>query len=166
MEFPNDVEFELVREPWNVYKLDDGAKLKVRLILVKIFTPPGVKFENTEGLQFAANPMFVTYVPQDMKGTPSDKPISSEERIASIVEDVDFETVNEEWNEYKLPKNFRLRLKMIITQIGKTDKFSGDGSPLYNIGHQMVHRIVLPKGFRKKKKKTKTKKKKKSLAVV
>jgi hypothetical protein len=38
-----------------------------------------------------------------MKGRPSDRPISPKEVAESIVEpDVPFETVREDWNEYKI----------------------------------------------------------------
>ena len=49
--FPYDIEFEKVKEGWNEYKLSDGARLRTKLTLGKVISPPGASRESL-GIQF------------------------------------------------------------------------------------------------------------------
>jgi hypothetical protein len=44
---------------------------------------------------------------------------------------VDFETVREEYNSYKLSDGSMIRMKTVVTSIIRTDEFSPDGDPIY-----------------------------------
>ena len=101
--------------------------------------------------------MVVAYVPQKMKGTPSGKPLTPQEIQDSIGEDLDFEQTRVSTNEYLLENNVHIRLRLMLTRVGKTDLFNPDGSPLYGVQTQIVHEIKVPKGFGKGKEKKKSK---------
>lgn len=158
--YPNDVEFEAIKEDWNIYKLSDGATLKTKITLGKVISPPGIKYRQTERFGFNAQKMFIIYVPQSMKGTPHPKPLTPQEIRDSIVEDLDIdETIQESWNRYKLPEGVTIQLKLEITNIGKTDKFATDGTPIYSVGNQIIPRFKFPKGWRRKKTRKRSKSK-------
>jgi hypothetical protein len=148
--FPRDVEFEVIKEDWNEYKLSDGAILKTKLTLGKIVIPPGYTLETTKGFNFQTQNMIVAYVPQNMKGTPIGRRLSPQEIEESIVEDLDFEQTKEAVNEYKLPNNIKIKLRLMLTRVAKTDKFAPDGTPIYATSTQIVPQIKFPKGFRRK----------------
>lgn len=150
MPFPKDVKFEVVKEGWNEYKLGDGATLRTKLILGKIVIPAGFTLENTGSFNFQTKNMVAVYVPQNMKGTPLGRPLTPQELEASIVEDLDFEQTKESTNEYKLPRNIKIKLRFMLTRVAKTDKFNIDGTPIYTTQTQIVPIVKLPKGFRRR----------------
>ncbi|HEY7164030.1 MAG TPA: hypothetical protein VIB79_05685 [Candidatus Binatia bacterium] len=51
---------------------------------------------------------------------------------------VDFETVREEYNTYKLADGSAIRMKTVVTSIIRTEEFSPDGEPLYIVNSQNV----------------------------
>ena len=151
--FPYDVEFETVKEGWNEYKLSDGARLRTKLTLGKIATAPGVPVKDAMNYGFNTQVMVVAYVPQHMKGTSSGRALTPQEMANAVVEDLDFDQTRTATNEYLLENDVRIKLRMMLTRVGKTDQFTPDGSPLYMINHQIVPQIKLPKSFKRKKSK-------------
>lgn len=148
--YPKDLKFEVIKEGWNEYKLDDGAILRTKLILGKVIIPAGFTLENTGRFDFQTQNMIVAYVPQNMKGTPIGRPLTPQEIEDSIVEDLDFEQTTEAVNEYRLPRSITIKLRFMLTRVAKTDKFNRDGTPIYATRTQVVPQIKLPKGFRKR----------------
>ncbi|MFZ0966014.1 MAG: hypothetical protein WAN82_05255 [Candidatus Bathyarchaeia archaeon] len=148
--YPYDVEFEIVKEGWNEYKLSDGARLRTKLILGKVVTPPGVSPENAMEYSFNTQIMVVTYVPQSKKGTPSGRILTPQEIGDAVVEDLDFEQTKVATNEYVLENGVRIKLRLMLTRVGKTDQFTADGSPLYAVNNQIVPEIKVPSTLRKR----------------
>jgi len=148
--YPYDVEFEIVKERWNEYKLSDGARLRTKLTLGKVVTPPGVPPEKAMEYGFNTQIMVVVYVPQDMKGTPSGRVLTPKEISDAVVEDLDFEETKVATNEYLLENGVRIKLRLMLTRVGKTDQFSADGTPLYAVNNQIVPQIKLPSNFQKR----------------
>lgn len=149
--YPQDVEFEVIKEGWNEYELSDGGTLRTKLTLGKVITPAGSTIENTQAFNFQTQNMVVVYVPQNMKGTPIGRPLSPQEIQDSIIEDLDYEQTKETVNEYKLSNNVTVKLRFMLTRVAKTDKFNTDGAPIYATQTQIVPQIKLPKGFVKRK---------------
>lgn len=152
--YPQDIEFKVVREKWNEYRLSDGAILRAKLILGKVLAPPGVALEDTDVLNFQTQNMIIAYVPSKMKGTPIGRPLTPQELQDSVTDDLDFKQTREAVNEYMLPNNTIIRLRLMLTRVAKTDKFTPDGTPIYVTGTQVVPQIKFPKGFRKRKRRS------------
>jgi len=51
---------------------------------------------------------------------------------------VDFETVREEYNTYKLSDGATVRMKTVVTSIIRTQEFNPDGEPVYIVNSQNV----------------------------
>ena len=51
---------------------------------------------------------------------------------------VDFETVREEYNSYKLADGSMIRMKTVVTNIIRTDEFTPSGEPIYVVNSQNV----------------------------
>lgn len=148
--FPYDVEFEIVKEGWNEYELSDGARLRTKLTLGKVVTSAGVPPKNATEYGFNTQMMVLAYVPQDMKGTPSGRRLTPQEMNDAVVEDLEFEQTKVATNEYLLENGVRIKLRLMLTRVGKTDQFTSDGSPLYAVNNQIVPQIKVPRGFRKR----------------
>ncbi|MFC7230693.1 hypothetical protein ACFQMM_03490 [Saliphagus sp. GCM10025308] len=56
-------------------------------------------------------------------------------------EDVDFDTVSEEWNEYELEDGTSLKVKLVLQKVMRAeDKYTPAGEPIYQISSQNVVR--------------------------
>ena len=51
---------------------------------------------------------------------------------------VDFETIREEYNAYKLADGAMVRMKTVVTSIIRTEEFTPDGEPMYIVNSQNV----------------------------
>jgi len=127
-----NIEFEVKKEPWNKYRLKDGAILKCRLIMVKVT-------KEKDGYLFSHQPIFGAVVPSKRKTK-----ISVSKKKSKIEEyDIDFECIGkEEWNEYILSDNNRLLAKIQITQINRTNLYDDHGDPIYNIQWSPLFKMI------------------------
>jgi hypothetical protein len=147
-------EFEIEKEVWNVYELEDGnhrVTLKMRTILTKLLrprlieaqTPPligvppdmlgvtkgGGKDEFQMSFQ---NIVVVSSCPTELMGPPS-APIPAEELSKLPTEEINFNPFNEDWNIYKIPESgLKLKIKLVVSSVNKPkgiyDQF---GYPIY-----------------------------------
>jgi hypothetical protein len=51
---------------------------------------------------------------------------------------VDFETLREEYNSYKLSDGSTIRMKSVVTNIIRTEEFTPSGEPVYIVNSQNV----------------------------
>jgi len=57
---------------------------------------------------------------------------------------VNYEAVKEEWNEYLLDDGTRLRVKLVVTKILRTNQIDHEGNPVYVITSQNVVGVFRP----------------------
>jgi len=67
-------------------------------------------------------------------------PITPEDLIEG--EDVDFQVVKEDWNEYKLSDGTTLKVKLVLAGVKRLKKYQPDGKPIYVINATNVVRVV------------------------
>jgi hypothetical protein len=46
-------------------------------------------------------------------------------------EEVDFATIDEEWNTYALKDGSRIKLKAVVLKVVRTKEYNEDGDPIY-----------------------------------
>lgn len=64
--------------------------------------------------------------------------------------DLDFSEEDEHWNSYKLSDGTILRIKLVLREVKRLNKWKPDGSPIYMINSQNVVRTVdIPKELKK-----------------
>jgi hypothetical protein len=146
------VDFDVVAEHWSVYRVKDKAPviLKARVILTKtIRTTETNELGQPVYATGTGNIILVTFAPSEMRGVPTIPPPSSEQIAKSLLGDLEFETIEEPWNEYKLKDGTIVHMKAIVTGVMKTPFFSADGDPLYYVNHQRVGRIIASSELRK-----------------
>jgi hypothetical protein len=151
-----EVDFEIEKEVWNVYELEDGkhrVTLRMRTILTKLLKPRLVEPERQplfgipkgmsrvpqnvrkEEYQMSfQNIVVVASCPPELMGIPS-PPIPPNELNQLPTEEVTFNAFNEEWNIYKIPESgLKLKIKLVVSSINKPkDAFDQFGYPLYII---------------------------------
>jgi len=133
--------FEVIREPWNKYELPDGSTLKIKLVLTRVFRK--VAKEEVSYEFDTQNITCLSFVPKEAKGEPTERGYTSEELSSSIIEDnVKYITRLEEWNEYILEDGTKLKLKLTVSKVSKTNKFDKRGEPIYIVEHAMLPHIT------------------------
>ena len=127
------VDFETADEPWNLYKLEDEALIKFKLILVKVMP------NKSDPKNYSLNTANIVGVqsPRELRGTPTPPPSKG---IYDDFEkkDLDFDVIKESWNEYKLKDGNTLKIKPAITAIDKTKSFDSNGEPIYVVHNQVL----------------------------
>jgi hypothetical protein len=147
-----EIQFESIREGWSVYRVEqDDATIKVKLVLMKLFL---------EAIDESGNPRFsagtnvslIASVPSRLRGTPSTQQYPPREIAESVVaEDLTFDTIKEEWNEYRLlPDGAMIGIKPVLTMISRTNKYDGNGDPIYHVQQQALFRGKTSKEVKEK----------------
>lgn len=132
-----ELPFETIHEGWSIYTVKGGAVIKMKLILLKLFLKD---VDDSGNPRFTAGSslIFAVSVPPEMKGTPSNEPITQKQIEDSIVQsDIPFETVKEEWNEYNV-EGAVVSVKPIATIISKSSLFDSNGDPIYSVQNQPI----------------------------
>lgn len=129
----SEIEFEVLREPWNKYSVDDGSYVKSRYIILKFKKREPTTADEKLGYGFQGQNIAVSYnVPTELKKTPSTKQYSPEE-LKQEAEDMRYSIVSEEWNEYVLEDGTVVRIKSSVIEILRTNKFDRNGDPIYYV---------------------------------
>jgi hypothetical protein len=127
----SEIEFEVLREPWNKYSVDDGSYIKTRFIVTKFRKREPTTSEEKMQYGFEGQNLMVAYnVPQELKGPPSTKTFSPDE-LRQKSTDMRYSTVYEDWNEYVLEDGTAVRIKNTVVEIIRSDKTDRSGDPVY-----------------------------------
>lgn len=139
------VAFEVEKEPWNRYRLEDKSILKTKFVLINIFAEKGWRqkiqkvkgSKDKVGIAMRLQPTTVAgvqVVQPKLFGTPATGNLTHQELASSVVKnDLDIEVIAESWNIYRLPENFVVKVKSSPVNVARTSKFDGEGVPIYLI---------------------------------
>ncbi len=141
----SDIEFDVLREPWNVYQLEDGPILRVKYVLARVVKQKVAGA--TAGYAFKGqNVVSLSHFPEELRGSPSTRMYTPEELQASVVnENVRYSTLVEEWNEYATEDGATIRVKITVIQVSKTNKIDKEGDPMYLVKTSLFPQITPPK---------------------
>jgi hypothetical protein len=147
-----ELSFEPLREGWSVYRTNDEltATISLKMILLKLYL---LSIEESGNARFSANvrPIFTVSVPRERKGPKSTRAHTPQELDSAVVEeDVKFDTIKEDWNEYKLPENVMLSAKLVLTLASRTSLYDVNGDPIYRVQHQSIIKATNVRGAREK----------------
>jgi hypothetical protein len=128
-----DLEFEDVRESWNIYRLDDGAIIKVKLVLVRLVQENMLDALGKPALSFLVNPVLGSVPPKQTLGSTTPE----NNLVPTPVGEV-------RGSEYRLQDGTILMFTPHISQINKTDMRDQRGDPMYLIQVQPIANIKNP----------------------
>ncbi|HEX9320249.1 MAG TPA: hypothetical protein VF884_15045 [Nitrososphaeraceae archaeon] len=137
------LDFDVIKEPWNKYQLiSDDAILKTKLVITRIRKK--VLGDNKGEYGFDMQPIVV--VLSDEIGAPDSKNYTAQEIQAAIVkDDLRYDTVTEEWNEYVIDDGSRLRIKSTVTRVAKTSLFDNMGTRQYYVEFNNIAQVKMPR---------------------
>jgi len=130
--------FEVLQEPWNIYKLSDETILKVKFVLQKIRIG-----KNTGGgrVMLANSLLMVVEVPERLRGAPGPSPKMDEINKAIVEPEVGFEIVKESETVYSFSDGGLMKVKTKISHVWKTSLYGPDGDPIYKV--ETTHEIAI-----------------------
>ena len=138
-------DFNTIKEDWNEYEIEDGTKLRIKFVMVKIVRQ---KILGTSGeYNYAFNSHNVVGVYSSKLREPDMKRYSPEEISKSIVKtDMKYTVLKEHWNKYLIKKDkTEILAKVVITDIQKSDKIDEHGEHHYLIFTQPVFKAKMRK---------------------
>lgn len=116
------LDFIVLREDWCRYDLSDGAILKVKVVLTKVY-------KNHGRLMCEIHPIYVILTNEI--GVPDSKTYSVEDLRSAIISDIGFTTIIQDWNEYEVDDGTTIKIQPLVLKITKTSKFDSKGFPKY-----------------------------------
>ncbi len=137
------MEFTVVSEPWAKYKLEDGTRLYAKLVVAKVIR--GLDQAGQPAYSVSSQNVISTHASENLKGQPSATPVNlSDPSSYKVVASVDFDRMGpEKWNEYRLADGSILKARLEISMVARTDKYAGDGDPVYLTNAQPLLRFKI-----------------------
>ncbi len=133
-----ELDFTIEEEHWNEYELNDGSRIKSRMILQKITADPN----NPNLFDFDIGPLISSVYSHPTNRGPRNQAPRPEEFNTLPNFEVRAVRSDEQWNIYRISRSGRLvRLRATLTRIRRiADKFDNDGLPFYliDIGPMIV----------------------------
>jgi hypothetical protein len=131
------VDFEIANEGWNLYEIEDGTRLRARVVLKTV-----IKFGDGRYLFGVEQITGIAFLPEKLRGPPSTQKYSPEELSKNIeIEDLEFKTLKENWNVYRLSDGLTVSIKCEVTQINRTRLFNELGEPIYTVNMTSLFKV-------------------------
>lgn len=134
------LDFEVRKEPWNIYQVSDGTKLRIRIVLRDVRR---VMDENVPIYVPDARVVIAVICAPELKGTPSILPSDEERRQGAERADVPFDTISHDNNDYLLDDGTRIRIHFNLNEISRTPLYDANGDRVYIIDHTIAKNIKL-----------------------
>ena len=128
------VDFEVRKEGWSWYQLDDGNKIRARVMLISVrASQPNLKQQ--ESVAPETNIIVKVDSPPNRRGPIGSNPTPEElsDPKGHGGEEVEIDSSNEPWNEYRVGRNaLRLRMKLVLNRVWRIKgRFDPIGDPVY-----------------------------------
>ena len=94
-----ELDFEVIKEPWNKYNLMDGSNLKTKTVLMKVSRRTPEQGKPSYNIR-SKNLVTAYNVPDNLKGPPAKGPVPPQDLKSVKKQEVGFSTLYEGWAEY------------------------------------------------------------------
>jgi len=136
-------EFNILKEDWNTYRLEDGAVLKVRQILVKIAKQKMIDPAEPSMSIEMSNLLTAIFPPANLRGVPSSQQYGPQELSQSVVlPNMKCVPTNEVTNEYMTKSGVKMLFQIAALNVARTNKFGPLGDPVYVVNAQTNVQIL------------------------
>ncbi len=139
----NYEEFNIVKEDWNTYRLEDGTILRARQLLVKITKQPMIDPEEPNMSIEMSNLLTAILPPANLRGAASAQQYGPQELSQSVVlPNMKYVTTQEVTNEYITKSGIKLLFQIASLNVARTKKFGPSGDPVYMVNAQTNVQIL------------------------
>ena len=134
-----EVDFSVIKEDYSRFVLDDGTRIKAKIVVRKIFTsiqntPEGYPIQTS----FDVTHIAVAKVPENLKKDPSPQPVISQNEVGEEIRSVKEEILEQ---QYDTDNGFRIIIKPVLTKVFRYNKYDMFGDPMYNVSLQQITNI-------------------------
>jgi hypothetical protein len=134
-----EVDFSIIKEDYSRFILDDGTKIKAKIVVRKIFistqsTAEGYPIQTGFDIMHIA----VATVPRDLRREPSPQPVNLQNEVGEEIHSVKEEILEQ---QYDTENGFRITIKPILTKAFRYNKYDMYGDPMYNVSLQQITNI-------------------------
>lgn len=134
-----EVDFSVIKEDYSRFILDDGTRIKAKIVVRKIFTsiqisPEGYPMQTA----FDVIHIAVAKVPENLKKDPSPQPVISQNEVGEEIRSIKEEILEQ---QYDTEDGFRITIKPVLTKVFRYDKYDMFGDPMYSVSLQQITNI-------------------------
>lgn len=144
------IDFEVVKEPWNKYQIQDNSILKTRTILKKV-----ERLTDGDKISFNIDAQTITviYADSPLKGIANPEPVSKQELEKTIDKpDMRYDTLEQDFNEYDLDDGTKMKIFTHVSSITRTTSRDKSGDPIYMVQSSSSLEIKLGEQYKQSKK--------------
>ena len=110
------------------YKLKDGTILRIITTVTRLIPDP----KSPQGFTLNSFNTIICYVPKEHRHPQLHTPFNNSDILSNIIdEDMDIETLKEEFSVYSLSNGSTMSIKSVVAQVSKTRLYTPVGEPLY-----------------------------------
>ena len=143
MEQRHYVDFEIIKEGWDVYNLHDGTKIKIRNMLRLAWFTKGSQGEKKYSTDVSTDIVFMCE--PNLQGEKNQTQFTPDQLQKNIdVENCRYDTLRYEPTEYLLDGNIKLLIHSNILSIARTKLFDSLGDRIYLVENDMSANLMLP----------------------
>ena len=137
------IEFEIIKEPWNKYQLQDNSVLKMRTVLKSIR-----RLAKKNGVEYlvGAQILIVVHAASDLRGDVNPSQVSNDEIVKCMeIEDMHYDSLAQESNEYLLDDGAKIKVHTNTASISRSILKDMYGDSIYSVQHNNQILIKPPK---------------------
>jgi hypothetical protein len=132
MSTEEEVDFDILREPWSKYLLEDGTLARVKNPVLHIFKSSEINSDGLPTYRTDGASLLSTTVPKKLYGKPTVDSDSKE-----LLSEIRFDIIREDWCDYKTSDGMIIKTKTRVTRVRKSSTFNNDGAPKYLVDCQI-----------------------------
>ena len=134
------LEYEVIEEPWNIYKLEDGSTIRVKIVVSGIL-------KDDKGLVIQAKEVYSVIPNPEYVGVPS-PPLKPKEKMDKYLEAEDLKIIEKTdyWNKYSIPsEKLTVSVRGEVVLVSRTSRHDEKGIPVYVVNVQLLFKPVKQK---------------------
>jgi hypothetical protein len=137
-----ELDFEMEKEVWNKYELENNAQLRTRVVMVKFFYKHSQGVPKEYSGQFTPISNVMPYDNYKLFGKAPHAAYTPEEMQVAKSTEVSYRTIAEDWNIYRLSDGTRIKTKLVVASINRLlDRYDQYGVPIYTVNSTTVINI-------------------------
>lgn len=134
------IPFEIIKENWSTYELEDGTIIRFKFVLINIIKTP-IQSEKGNLLLFNARNVIGVFSPEERGDKDRNYTVEELEKYISKLNVMFRQIVDSGLNEYKTDKH-TIIITPRVTKIDKTSKFDKQGMPAYIVRSETQFLVV------------------------
>lgn len=127
-----EIDFQVVREEYTRYLLEDRTVLKVKIPATKMIEGKTVNAAGYPTIAVNTTNIVCAIVPDHLKKKPTSTDV---DLFVDRPAELDFSVTDEVWQEYHTMSGYKILIRPVVTKVLKYEKYNAFGEPIYSVGN-------------------------------